>query len=143
MTTTEPQDSRPTARPDGGGPAEIVRSEEQLRVGTRTEVTGRVRVRKVVTSREVTQTFTLRREELVVEHLPAEGGAAETAPLPDAAADDLELVLHEEQLVVVSVPVERVRVHVDRVVEDTTVADDVRREKIALDVAVTDPASEV
>ena len=140
MTTSEPQGSGPTARSASAGAAEVVRSEEQLTVGTRTEVTGRVRVRKVVTSREVTQTFTVRREELVVEHLPADAGHDETSAGTAAdGAGDLELVLHEEQVVVTSVPVERVRVRVERVREDVAVAEAVRRERIALDVVPADP----
>lgn len=141
MTTTESQGSDPSSRPAGSRPAEVVRSEEQLRVGTRTEVTGRVRVRKVVTSHEVTQTFTVRREELVVEHLPAEGGpAASPTPAGEPGAEDLELVLHEEQVMVVSVPVERVRVRVERVQEDRQITEVVRREQVGLSVQAVDPS---
>jgi stress response protein YsnF len=139
MTTTEPEGSGPP-RASSPGPAEVVRSEEQLRVGTRTEVSGRVRIRKVVTSREVTQTFTLRREELVVEHLPADGAALEV-PAGGSSPADLELVLHEEQLVVVPVPVERVRVRVERVRQDVVVSEALRREQVEVDVDPADPAA--
>jgi len=129
MTTTNPSGSGPGEQ---AGPAEFVRSEERLRVRTRTQVTGRVRVRKQVVSREVTQT--LRREELVVEELPLEGTTADGSPLAGAEGQEIELVLHEERLVVVSVPVERVRVRVHRVRENVTVSEVLRRERIDVDV---------
>jgi len=129
MTTTQPGDPGGTA---ATGPTELVRSEERLSLGTRTEVTGRVRVRKVVTSREVTQTVTVRREELVVEDLPADD-AVPGAEASATEAGEIELVLHEEQLVLVSVPVERVRVRVERVTEDVTVSEPVRHERVDLD----------
>jgi len=142
MTTTEPQGSGPAADDGSTRPTEIVRSEEQLRVGTRTEVTGRVRVRKVVTSHEVTRTFTVRREELVVEHLAADDQPADTAGgAGGAGPEDLELVLHEEQVVLVTVPVERVRVRVERVSDDARVSGEVRREQIAVDVVPTVPTT--
>ena len=140
MTTTDPQDPGPTSAPDTAG-ADIVRSEEQLRVSTRTEVTGRVRVRKVVTSEEVVQTVTLRREELSVEHLAADGDAAD-GPLADAEdGQEIELVLHEERVAIISVPVERVRVRVHRVSEDVAVSEFLRRERVAFDVVPSPPAT--
>ena len=135
MTPSSEHD--PALDPDPGPPSSIVRSEERLRVGTRTAVTGRVRVRKVVTSHEVTQTVTVRREELVVEELPVTGEPVEGT----AAGGDreLELVLHEERLVVTTVPVERVRVRVERVGEDVTVSEVLRREQVGFDVVPSTP----
>jgi hypothetical protein len=49
----------------GSEQVEMVRSEEELRVGLRRQESGRVRLRKVVVSEEVTQTFTLSHEELM------------------------------------------------------------------------------
>jgi uncharacterized protein (TIGR02271 family) len=141
MTTTEPQGTDPGSRSEAS-PAELVRSEEQLRVSTRTEVIGRVRVRKLVTSEEVTRTLTLRREELSVEHLPAGYGPDGSSDrLPEVAdGEEIELVLHEERVVVTRVPVERVRVRVHRVTEDVAVSEVLRRERIAFDVAPATPA---
>jgi uncharacterized protein (TIGR02271 family) len=137
MTTTEPQGSTP----ESSG-ADIVRAEEQLRVSTRTEVTGRVRVRKVVTSEEVVQTVTLRREELSVEHLAAEGDAADGRLLSGAEdGQEIELVLHEERVAIISVPVERVRVRVHRVSEDVAVSEFLRRERVAFDVVPSPPST--
>lgn len=140
MTTTDPQDSDLGSTPETSG-ADIVRAEERLRVSTRTEVTGRVRVRKVVTSKEVVQTVTLRREELSVEHLAGEAVAAD-GPLADAEdGQEIELVLHEERVAIVSVPVERVRVRVHRVGEDVAVSEFLRRERVAFDVVPSPPAT--
>jgi uncharacterized protein (TIGR02271 family) len=141
MTTTSPQG--PGSGRDATTAAEVVLSEEQLRVSTRTEVIGRVRVRKHVTSEEVTQTVTLRREELAVEDLPLDGTAGREGErgLDAATAGDeeFEVVLHEERLVVVTVPVERVRVRVHRVTEEVAVSEVVRRERIGLDVSPSAP----
>jgi uncharacterized protein (TIGR02271 family) len=142
MTTTEPQGSDRGSTPETSA-TEVVRSEEQLRVGTRTEVTGRVRVRKVVRSEEVAHTVTLRREELAVEHLPAEPGAGDDDYRLSDAEDgqEIELVLHEERVAIISVPVERVTVRVHRVSEDVAVSEFLRRERIALDVVPSPPPS--
>ena len=143
MTTTSPQG--PASDHDATTAAEVVLSAEQLRVSTRTEVIGRVRVRKQVTSEEVTQTVTLRREELSVEDLPLDGsaGADDGVALSASAGGDeeFEVVLHEERVVVVTVPVERVRVRVHRVTEEVAVSEVVRRERISLDVVPSAPAA--
>jgi stress response protein YsnF len=138
---------------------EVVRSEEQLRVGTRSEVSGRVRLVKRVVTEERTVTVTLRHEELVVEHLPAEedeGAPGAVTVLPDGAPQDgprteaageptLELLLCDEELEVVTrvVPRERVRVYVDSVVEVVEVRDDVQREVVDVEGAASpvDPAA--
>jgi uncharacterized protein (TIGR02271 family) len=112
---------------------EVVRSEEQLRVGTSTRVRERVRLRKRVVSEEVTRTVTVAREVLDVERLPADAtepweyGGNGLAP-----AADLDIVLHEERVTVttVVVPVERVRVRVERITDQVAVAEVLRREEI-------------
>lgn len=143
MTTTSSQG--PGSDHDATTAAEVVLAEERLHVGTRTEVIGRVRVRKQVSSEEVTQTVTLRREELAVEDLPLDGraGGADDVVLGATAGGDeeFEVVLHEERLVVVTVPVERVRVRVHRVTEEVAVSEVVRRERISFDVVPTAPDS--
>ena len=143
MTSTNPEGPRPGSHDEVAPLAEVVRSEEQLRVRTRTEVIGRVLVGKRVVSEEVTRTVTLRREELVVEELPAgdqpgtTAAGTATGTLADTAAEEIELVLHEERVVVTSVPVERVRVRVHRVAEEVAVSEVLRRERIAFDVVPT------
>jgi stress response protein YsnF len=140
---------------------EVVRSEEQLRVGTRSEVSGRVRLVKRVVTEERTVTVTLRHEELVVEHLPAgdaddaAAGTGGVTPVPvgadqavpgTAAADapTLELLLCDEEFEVVTrvVPRERVRVYVDQVTELVEVGEDLRREVLDVE-GIDDPRTPV
>lgn len=133
------------------GGAEVVRSEERLQVATRRVPTGRVRVAKRVVTEERQVTVTVRREELVVEHLPAQGtegydggdGLDVTDGLDGSAAHTgppaLELVLSEEEVEVTTrvVPKERVRVYVDAVTEHVDVSETVAREVVEVDDSVT------
>lgn len=134
--TDEPDstDLGTTALPDAS-PATVVRSEEHLRVGVRTQVRERVMVRKRTVTEEVTRTVTVAREVLDIEHLPVD--AADQATLRSADAPDpveLDIVLHEERIVVTTevVPVERVRVRVHKITEQVDVADVLRREHVEI-----------
>jgi sporulation protein YlmC with PRC-barrel domain len=77
----DPEDERdsaaadePRTAPDDEGSAEIVRSEEEIRVGTRWEPTERLRLKKVLVSDHVEREVPVRREHVVVERdPPAEG----------------------------------------------------------------------
>jgi hypothetical protein len=120
---------RVQAEPGEG--AEVIRSEEELRVRLQTRLR-RVRVRKYVVTDYVTRTFPVRREEVVVE------------PLPDATAGDLveadarplpELVLHREEPEVTMrvVPVERVHVSRRSVLEQRTVSAELGREQVEVE----------
>jgi uncharacterized protein (TIGR02271 family) len=120
-----------------GEAAEVIRSEEELSVSTRTEATERVRVRKQVIMEDVTVTVTLRREELVIEREPLEAGAVPAPadfPVPEAGSE-IEFVLHAEEPVVAKrvVPVERVRVHREITSDDQHVTDTVRKELVDVD----------
>ncbi|SDR74345.1 conserved domain-containing protein [Friedmanniella luteola] len=130
MTTAEPASAADLDR-TGESPS-VLRSEEQLRVGVRTQAVGRLRIRKRVVTEEVTRTVTVRREELVVEEEPVEPGVGADHQVGDR---DLEIVLHEEQVEVhtVVVPVERVVVRVRRVEGSAAVAEVVRRERVDLE----------
>ena len=55
----------------------MVRSEEQLRVGTETAAATRVRVVKYVVTEEVQVTVPLRREEIRIEEVPIDAADAE------------------------------------------------------------------
>jgi uncharacterized protein (TIGR02271 family) len=124
---------------------EVVRSEQRLVPGVERRVSGRVRVAKRVVTEERSVTVTVRREELVVEHLPAPDGAGDTvAPPPRDLDPAVTLVLSEEvpQVTVRTVPRERVRVHVDRITSDEVVTDDVALERVDVDVDV-DPAADL
>ncbi len=130
-----------------GNAAEVVRSEERLDIGRRSEVVGRVRIAKRVVSEERQVTVTVRREELFVEELPTDtdartsgavysdddgglvqqstGGTHTTEPV-------LELWLSEEEVEVTTrvVPRERVRVYVDTVTGAVEVSDTVGKEVV-------------
>ena len=121
----------------GDDHAEVVRSEERLHVGTLSVPVQRVRVRKVVVTEERTVTVTVRREELRVVREPIAPGDVDQEQL--GAADDdarvVEMVLHEERVVVGTevVPVERVRVVVDRVTTQQPVEATLSHEEVVVE----------
>ena len=121
---------------DRAGDEAMTRSEEELRVGTEARERGRVRLRKYVTTEQVTQTVPVRREKVRLEHEPASGADvdAETGG-PEASDSEHEVVLHEEQPVVEKrvVPKERVRLGKETVTEQQQVTDEVRKEQIDVD----------
>ena len=61
----------------GDAGAEVVRSEEELAVGTRRRVRGKARLKKYVVTEHVQRTVPVQREEVRVEYEPAEGEAGE------------------------------------------------------------------
>jgi stress response protein YsnF len=132
-TTGATEPAAAADRPAAGAPepddGSMVRSEEQLRVGTERVATRRMRVVKYVVTEEVQVTVPLRREEIRIEEVPLDaggddgvlvtegealsgpgttGGAVPDATVPDAtvpggtAAGGLpdEIVLHAERPVV-------------------------------------------
>ncbi|MFJ5861721.1 DUF2382 domain-containing protein [Pseudarthrobacter sp. NPDC092439] len=114
----------------------MTRSEEQLHVGTERQTTGRARLRKYVTTENVTTTVPVQREEVRLEREPitdANRGAALSGP--DLSEEEHEVTLHEERPVVEkeTVPVERVRLEKDVVQDDVTISDDIRKERIEAD----------
>ena len=114
----------------------MTRSEERLHVGKEREATGRARLRKYVTTENVTKTIPVEREEVRIEREPitdANRGAALGGPA--ISEEEHEVVLHEERPVVEkeAVPVERVRLDKDVVRDDVTVNEEVRKENIETD----------
>ena len=109
----------------------VLRTEEELRVGTRERQAGSIRVRKRVrTDRERIEVPT-RHEEIRVERVPVEGEASEA----EIGEDEVVVPVTEEEVVVHKRPVvkEEVRIRKD-VVEDTEVVEeDVRREEIEVE----------
>ena len=115
----------------------MTRSEERVKVGTRQEEAGRARLRKYVTTENVTQTVPVSREEVRVEREPITDrnvGAARSGP--NISEEEHEVVLHEERPVVEkeAVPVERVRLDTETVTDQQTVSEQVRKEQIDTDV---------
>ena len=112
--------------------AETIVSEERLEVTKDLRPAELVRLRKRVVTEEVTVTVELRREELVIEREPIPRDLV-TEPDPAAFEDETEaiIVLHAEEPVVGRrlVPVERVRLRRDNVVESVEITDEVRRER--------------
>lgn len=136
-------DDRSTDEPGAsGGDGSMVRSEEQLRVGTARFPARRVRVVKYVVTEDVQVTVPIRREEIRIEELPLGdddelvvegdplGGGAPAAPgLPE------EIVLHAERPVVTVevVPVERVRLRTETVDGHESVTETLQREQVVVD----------
>jgi stress response protein YsnF len=139
------RDEDPAARADASpadGDGSMIRSEEQVRLGTERVPTTRARLVKYVVTEDVQITVPLRREEIRVEQLPIdapddepgeslapEGASAGTGGLPD------EIVLHAERPVVSVevVPIERVRLRAELVEGQETITGQVRRERIVVD----------
>jgi uncharacterized protein (TIGR02271 family) len=130
-TDAEGYDRAATGRDDA-----MTRSEEELRVGRQTRERGRVRLRKYVTTEQVTQTVPVQREEARVEREPITDANIDAAMAgPDISEAEHEVILHEEQPVVEkrTVPRERVRLEKEAVTSEEQVADEVRKEQIDLD----------
>lgn len=111
----------------------MTRSEEQLRVGTQSQESGRARLRKYVVTENVTQTVPVRKEKAVLETepiTPENYDAAESGPA--ISEEEHEVTLHEERPVVEKTvePVERVRLGTEEQTEEETVSEEVRKERI-------------
>ncbi|WP_432488118.1 DUF2382 domain-containing protein [Kineococcus sp. SYSU DK018] len=114
----------------------MTRSKEELHVAKESREAGRARLRKYITSENVTRTVPVEREEVVVEREPiteANRGAAMSGG--DLTEEEHEVTLHEERAVAAkeTVPVERVRLGTKTVQEDQSVSAEVREEHIDLD----------
>ena len=114
----------------------MTRSEERLNVGTRTEETGRARLRKYVVTENVTETVPVSREEVRVEREPiTDANIGNAMDGPAISEEEHEVTLRAERPVVEkeAVPVERVRLDKETVTEQERVSADVRKEEIEVD----------
>jgi uncharacterized protein (TIGR02271 family) len=114
----------------------MTRSEERLHVGTESQETGRVRLRKYIVTENVTRTVPVSHEEVRLEREPiTESNVGDALSGPDLTESEHEVTLHAEQPVVEkeTVPVERVRLDKDTVTEDVPVSEEVRREEVEVD----------
>jgi len=114
----------------------MTRSEERLVTGTRTEPTGKVRLRKHVVTEQRQVTVPVQREEVRLEREPvdqAHRDDAATGSGPTEAGP--EVILRAERPVVrtETVPVERVRLGKETVIDEQSVSADVRKEQIDLE----------
>lgn len=117
-------------------PQSMTRSEEHLRVGTENVESGRVRLRKYVTTEEETVTVPVTHEEVRLEREPiSESERQRMSSGTEIGEDEEEVVLHSDRPVVgkESVPVERMRMDTDSVTEEQTFSDEVRREQFDVD----------
>lgn len=110
----------------------LVRQEERIQVGKEMLETGRIRLHKYVDVEPVEQAIHVYHEEYDVERIPI---TADERMSGNIAEGEQEIILHEERAVLRKevVPVERVRLRARRVDEDTTVRDELRRERIEIE----------
>ena len=121
------------ATPAGQADEAMTRSEERMRVGTATEQTGRVRLRKHVVTEHVQQTVPVSHEEVHSEREPiTEANVQAATSGPDITEAEHEVIVHQERPVVETetVPVERVRLARETVPDEETVSGEVRKEHI-------------
>ncbi|WP_457972227.1 DUF2382 domain-containing protein [Arthrobacter sp. D1-17] len=124
---------------DTSGPSTdgtMTRSEERLSVGAERQATGRARLRKYVTTENVTQTVPVQHEDVRLEREPITDENISAATIgPDISEAEHEVVLHKERAIVdkETVPVERVRLDTETVADEVTVDEQVRKERIETD----------
>jgi stress response protein YsnF len=137
----EDRDETPDV-PPGDGDGSMIRSEEQVRLGTERVATTRARLVKYVVTEDVQITVPIRREEIRVEQVPIDAPDDEPGEslAPEGASDGTgglpgEIILHAESPVVSVevVPIERVRLRTELVEGQETVTEQVQRERIVVD----------
>jgi uncharacterized protein (TIGR02271 family) len=109
---------------------ELVRHEEELRVGKATKAYGSVRARKIVETERVAEVLPLSVEHAQIARVPAaEGDSGDIETLPDGS---ISIPMIEEELVVTTRTVVRERVIIRKqVLEEARVVEaDLRRERI-------------
>jgi uncharacterized protein (TIGR02271 family) len=131
-----PEQGRGPVGNDVSGPETdeaMTRSEEELRVGTARRPSGLVRLKKYITTEQVSVTVPVQREEVRIEREPITEANADAAMRGgDLTEEEHELTLSEEEVVVEKrvVPKERVRLDKDVVTEERPVTEEVRKEQI-------------
>lgn len=117
----------------GSEEAHVQLKEENVTIGKREVEAGGVRLRKVVRTEVVNQPVELRREEIVVERVPA--SEATGAATSDFSEEEIYVPLRREEAVVAKdVRVrEEVRVGKRSEVEQTTVSETIRKEDVEID----------
>jgi uncharacterized protein (TIGR02271 family) len=138
--TRDLDDTSGTVAQDTSGPNTddaMTRSEERLNVGTRTEETGRARLRKHVVTEQQSVEVPVKREEVRIEREPiTDANVGDAMSGPAISEEEAEVTLREERPVVETeaVPVERVRLAKDEVTDTEQVSAEVRKEQIDTDV---------
>jgi uncharacterized protein (TIGR02271 family) len=138
-TTTDTANVHGTVGHDTSGPTTddaMTRSEEQVRVGVASQEAGRARLRKYVETEQVSQTVPVRKERAVIQTEPiTDANIGNATDGPAISEEEHEVVLREERPIVEKTvtPVERVRLGTEEVVEEQTVTEEVRKERITTD----------
>jgi uncharacterized protein (TIGR02271 family) len=138
-TTGTGTDTRAAVGHDTSGPTTddaMTLSEERLDVGMRSEEVGRARLRKYVVTENVTTTVPVSHEEVRIEREPiTDANVGNAMNGPAISEEEHEVTLHAERPVVEkeAVPVERVRLDKETVVENETVSEGLRKEEIEVD----------
>ena len=114
----------------------MTRSEEQLHVGKQSRESGRARLRKYITTENVTKTVPVSHEEARIQREPITDANRDAAmDGPTISEEEHEVTLHAEEPVVdkETVPVERVRLDTETVTDEATVSEDVSKEEIEME----------
>ncbi|MGW2108833.1 DUF2382 domain-containing protein [Streptomyces sp. NPDC001948] len=116
---------------DLGGKEEMIRSEEQLHVGTEEYESGRARLHKYVVTENVTRTVPVTHEEVRLIREPLQPGE-KTTERAAIREQDVEVTLHAERPTTrkETVAVERVRMETKKVTEQKEVSAELRKEQI-------------
>jgi|SRR5579862_2913302 len=126
----QPQQQRQTGQEKES--ATIQLSEEQVRVGKREVSAGGIRLRKVIRTETVQQPVELKREEIVVERVPASG--SQPAKSSFEAQDVFIALRREEPVVQKDARVkEEVRVSKQTQTEERQVSESVRKEDVEIE----------
>jgi uncharacterized protein (TIGR02271 family) len=115
----------------------MTRSEERIRTGTETEAVGRARLRKYVVTDQQQVSVPVSHEEVRLEREPITDANRDRATSgPELSEAEHEVILNAERPVVEkeAVPVERVRLSKDQVVDEENLNVDVRSERIETDL---------
>ena len=108
----------------------VQRVEEELRAGTRKREAGGVRVRKQVRTDRERLAVPKKRQEVRMERVPIEEGAAVSEP--EIGDDEIRIPVIEEEIVIEKRPVvkEEIRLRKEVVEEEEVVEEDVRKEEV-------------
>ncbi|WBP85665.1 PRC and DUF2382 domain-containing protein [Kitasatospora cathayae] len=145
--TTAPAPAGTAAASTPTGPVEITCREERLDITSEWHVVGTAKLRKYVTSEQVERRVSVRRERVRVERVPVNDAERVSLTEKEIAETVEEVALREERPVVRKylVPIERVRLVVERYTAEEVVRDELRREHVEVHdstpTATTPPGS--
>lgn len=115
-----------------GDDASVTRREEELNVDTHREATGKVRLRKYVTTEQETITVPVEKERIVVERDSADASSTSKGEIGEEVA---EMTVHEDKVDARKevIDKETVRAHKERTTDTEKVQADLRKEQVDVD----------